>query len=99
MMIIVVNSLWNEEILERLAFKNRIQNTSIFGVDFGAFAGALNFILCAMKIMSSRNSTHSLIILPNKAQCIVIDKLRYRRIPNQATVVVDEILKIWRKIG
>jgi hypothetical protein len=66
----------------------------IFGVNFRAFTGALNFILYAIKTISSRNSIYSLIILLNKAQCIVINKLRYYRILNQATVIINKILKI-----
>jgi hypothetical protein len=65
--VVIVNSLWNEEILERLALKNRMENSSVFRGDSRTSLMTLNSILKAMEAVGSRNSNDRLIVLPNKA--------------------------------
>jgi hypothetical protein len=65
--VVIVDSLWNEEILERLALKNRMENLSVFRGDSRTSSMALNLILKAMEAVGSRNSNDRLIILLNKA--------------------------------
>jgi hypothetical protein len=77
MMVVIVDSLRNEEMLAWLALKNRVENTSVFGRDFGTISRTLNSVLGAMEAVSSRYSNNGLVILPNKAQCVIIDNLCY----------------------
>jgi hypothetical protein len=65
--VIIVDSLWNEEILEQLALKNRMENSSVFGGDSRTSSIALNSILNAMEAVSSRNNNNRLVVLPNEA--------------------------------
>jgi hypothetical protein len=67
MMVVIVNSLWNEEILPWLALKNRVEDTSVFGGDFRTSLCAFNSVFGAIEAVGSRNSDNRLIILPNKA--------------------------------
>jgi len=67
MVVVIVDSLWNEEILERLALKNRMENSSVFGGDSRTSSMALNSILKAMEAVGSRNSNDRLVVLPNEA--------------------------------
>jgi hypothetical protein len=66
MVVVIVDSLWNEEILERLALKNRMENSSVFGGDSRTSSIALNLILKAMEAVGSRNSNDRLVVLLNE---------------------------------
>jgi hypothetical protein len=66
MVVVIVNSLWNKEILKRLALKNRMENSSVFRGDSKTSSMTLNSILKAMEAIDSRNSNDKLIILLNK---------------------------------
>jgi hypothetical protein len=67
MMVVIINSLWNEEILRWLALKNRVEDMSVFGGEFRTFSCTLNLVFGAMEAMGSRNSDNGLVVLPNKA--------------------------------
>jgi hypothetical protein len=82
MMVVIVNSFWNEVILPWLALKNRVEDTSVFGGDFRTSSCELNSVFGAMEAVGSRNSDNGLFILPNKAKGILVDDLCYRRIPH-----------------
>jgi hypothetical protein len=67
MMVVTVDSLWNEEILVWLSLKNRVKDISVFGVDFWTISCALNSVFGTIEAVGSRNSNNRLIILPNEA--------------------------------
>ena len=96
MMVIIVDSLQNKEILAWLALKNRVENTSVFGRDFRTISRTLNSVLGAMEAMSSHNSNNRLIILSNKAKCVIINNLCYYRIPHKRIIIVKIALKALR---
>jgi hypothetical protein len=66
-MVVIVNSLWNKEILRWLALKNRVEDTSVFGGDFRTFSRTLNSVFGAVEAVGSRNNDNGLVVLPNKA--------------------------------
>jgi hypothetical protein len=67
MMVVIVDSLWNEEILLRLALKNRVKDTSVFGGDFRTFSCTSNSVFESMEAIGSSDTDNGLIILPNEA--------------------------------
>jgi hypothetical protein len=67
MMVIIVDNLWNEEILLCLTLKNRDKDTSVFRRDFRIISYTLNSIFASIEAIDSRNSDNRLIVLLKEA--------------------------------
>jgi hypothetical protein len=72
MMVVIVSSLWNEEILRCLVLKNRIEDISVFGGHLRTFLCMLNSVFKAIEAVDSRNNDNGLIILLNEVSPLLL---------------------------